>query len=142
MTFQARYGIIIKGYVTLKKGGSVCILISPYQCQKAQENWLLKESGILDDDYKYEVFNAYVEVRCLDDFISLVDSHGSRWDDDIILYRNYDWEDYGRNAFEEMGYDRQIPEKLHDFIDFEAYGKYLGDYAVQEYSDGLIEILR
>ena len=37
----------------------------------------------------------------------------------------------------EMGY--KIPECLEDFIDFEAYGKYCGEY-VKEYSDGLIEI--
>ena len=34
-----------------------------------------------------------------------------------------------------------VPEPLEDFIDFEAYGKYIGEY-VEEYSGGLIEILR
>ena len=38
------------------------------------------------------------------------------------------------------GYDSSVPESVQDFIDFEAYGKYLGDYTVQEYSNGLIEI--
>ncbi len=28
----------------------------------------LKESGVLDDDYKYKVFCAFLEVRCFDDF--------------------------------------------------------------------------
>ncbi len=83
---------------------------------------------------------AYLEVRCFDDFAELVSSHGSRWNDEINLYKGYDWEDYGREMFLCCGYDREIPEHLQDFFDFEAYGKYLGDYTVQEYSEGLIEI--
>jgi hypothetical protein len=83
---------------------------------------------------------AYLEVRSFDDFEELVSSHGSRWNDDINLYKSYDWDDYGREMFSCSGYDREIPEHLQDFFDFEAYGKYLGDYNVQEYSEGLIEI--
>ena len=100
----------------------------------------LYESGVLDDEYKYNVLMAFLEVRCYDDFEELVSSHGSRWNDDINLYKGYDWDDYGREMFSCSGYDREIPEHLQDFFDFEAYGKYLGDYNVQEYSEGLIEI--
>lgn len=100
----------------------------------------LYESGVLDDEYKYNVLMAYLEVRSFDDFEELVSSHGSRWNDDINLYKGYDWEDYGREMFLSCGYEREIPEHLQDFFDFEAYGKNLGDYAVQEYSEGLIEI--
>lgn len=35
----------------------------------------------------------------------------------------------------------QMEEHLQDFFDFEAYGRYMGDCA-EEYSDGIIEILR
>ena len=100
----------------------------------------LYESGVLDDEYKYNTMLAYLEVCSFDDFEDLVSSHGSRWDDSINLYKNYDWEEYGREMFASCGYDREIPEHLQDFFDFEAYGKYLGDYTVHEYSDGLIEI--
>ena len=53
----------------------------------------LKESGVLDDDYKYKVFCAFLEVRCYDDFEEKVNSHGDRWDDCINLWSGYSWED-------------------------------------------------
>ena len=97
----------------------------------------LKESGVLDDNYKFDTMEAYLEVRCLSDFIELVNSRGYRWDDDIHIYRGFDWDDYGREMLDISGYE--IPEHIKDFIDFEAYGKYCGEYA-QEYSYGIIEI--
>jgi len=33
----------------------------------------------------------------------------------------------------------KLPDSLEDFIDFEAYGKYIG-YEAEEYSNGIIEI--
>ena len=72
----------------------------------------------------------------------LVGRHGSNWDMDINLYKGFDWYDYGREMFESCGYDREIPDSLQDFIDFEAYGKYCGADYVEEYSEGLIEIIR
>ena len=75
----------------------------------------------------------------LHDFEEKVNSHGDRWDDEINLWSGYSWEDYGREMLDCCGY--QIPDHILDFIDLERYGKYCGDYNVQEYSDGLIEIL-
>ena len=100
----------------------------------------LNESGVLTDAYQFDVLTAFLEVRSFDEFEELVSKYGSRWDDDIHLYKGYDWEDYGREMFQSCGYDLEIPEQLLDFFDFEAYGKYLGDYVVDEYSDGLIEV--
>lgn len=101
---------------------------------------IIRDSEILEYEYKYEEFSAYLEVRNFDDFISLVEKKGERWDEDIYLYRDYDWEDYGRQVFESMGYDREMPEELQDFFDFESYGRSHGDCVAQEYSGGLIEI--
>ena len=97
----------------------------------------LKESGVLDDEYKYNTFLAYLEVRSLSEFEELVNRNGYCWDDDICIYRNYDWEDYGREMFEVCGY--QVDESIMDFFNFEAYGRYMGEY-VKEFSGGLIEI--
>ena len=97
----------------------------------------LKESGVLDDYPKYETMEAYLECENFDNFEDLVNSHGSHWDDDIYLYKGFDWADYGREYFESCCY--QLPGSLEDFIDFEAYGKYIG-YNAQEYSNGIIEI--
>ena len=100
----------------------------------------LNESGVLADTYQFDVLTAFLEVRSFDEFEELVLKYGSRWDEDIHLYKGYDWEDYGREMFQNCGYDLEIPENLLDFFDFEAYGKYLGDYVVDEYSEGLIEV--
>jgi hypothetical protein len=94
---------------------------------------VLKEADVLDNSYKYDTMCAYLDVRSFGDFESLVDSRGYRWDDDIHVYKGYDYDDYGREMFEMFGY--QIPESIEDFIDFEAYGRY-----VEEYDGGLIEI--
>lgn len=98
----------------------------------------LNASGVLEDDYKYEVFCAFLEVRCFDDFEERVKSRGHRWNDDIDLWRGYDWEDYGREMLDCCGH--QIPDHILDFIDLERYGKYCGEETLSEYSDGLIEI--
>ena len=74
----------------------------------------LKESGVLDDDYKYNVFCAFLEVRSYDDFEEKVNSHGDRWDDCINLWSGYSWEDYGKEMLDCCGY--QIPEHIIDFI--------------------------
>lgn len=99
---------------------------------------ILKESEVLDDDYKYETLLAYLDVRDFSDFENLVNNKGSSWDDDIHIYKGYDWEDYGRMMFDISCY--QIPEVLENFIDFEAYGKYIGDCYAQECEYGIIEI--
>ena len=101
---------------------------------------LLQEADVIDNDYKYDLMNAYLEVRNFDDSKQLVNSNGSRWDDDIHYYKGYDWSDYGREMFDCCGF--QIPEQIENFIDFEAYGKYIGDYYAEEISTGIIEIVR
>ena len=54
----------------------------------------LKESGILDDEYKYEVFCAYLEIESYREFELLVNSYGEQWDMDIILWKNRDYAVY------------------------------------------------
>lgn len=101
---------------------------------------LLKDADVLDDTYKYDVMLAYLEVRSFDDFEQLVKNHGSRWNDDINIYKGFDWEDYGREMFDLMGYD--IPESILDYFDFKAYGESFQYDNIYDYSEGLIEILR
>ena len=102
---------------------------------------ILKEADILDDVSKYDTLMAFLEVRSFSDFEERVESSGDRWDDDIYIYKGYDWEDYGREMFSTYGYE--IPESLLDYFDFEAYGEsYRYDGNIEEYSEGLIEIGR
>ena len=70
----------------------------------------LKESDVLDDDYKYKEFCAFLEVRCYDDFEEKVKSRGRHWDDNICLMSGYSWEDYGKEMLNCCGY--KIPESL------------------------------
>ena len=99
----------------------------------------LKVSGVLEEQHKFDTMQAFVEVRDFSDFEELVEDKGYYWDDDIRLYKGYDWEDYGREMFDCCGY--RVDDKLLDFFDFEAYGKYCGDYYAEEYSGGIIEIV-
>ena len=100
----------------------------------------LKESGVLDDEYKFKILEAYLEVRSFKEFEELVEKHGDSWDDDIQLYEGYDWEDYGREALANSGYE--IPSFIEDYIDYESYGESCGVDYVETYSGGLIEIYR
>lgn len=97
----------------------------------------LQESGVLDDDYKYEVFTAYLEVRSFKDFESLVDSYGDNWDMDIILWKNYSWYDLAYHYLNEC---YEIPNYLENYIDYDAYARDLQYDNFYEYSEGIIEI--
>jgi len=100
----------------------------------------LDEAEVLTDSYKYDTMLAFLEVRGWDEFNELVESRGSNWDDDIRLYPNFDWDDYGREMFECC--QPKIDERMLDlFFDFEAYGKYMGDCYTEEYDGGIIEIV-
>ncbi len=100
---------------------------------------ILQNADVLDNQHNYDLMCAFIEAKCFDDFIDRVNSKGSNWTDDIYFYKNWDWEDYGRNYYNDL--DLNLPSNLEDFIDFEAYGKYLGDCYVTEIDDGLIEII-
>ena len=99
---------------------------------------VIKESEILEDVYKFEIMEAFTEVRSFYEFEDRVKEYGSNWTNDINIYRNYDWADYGREYFENCCY--KIPDGLEDFLDFESYGKNIGCNIAEEYSKGIIEI--
>ena len=98
---------------------------------------ILKESEILNNSYKYETFEAFLEVESWDEFERRVESDGANWDDDIYLYRNYDWSELGR---EMMTMCHEIPDYLDNYIDYESYGEQFRYDGFQEYSNGIIEI--
>ena len=100
---------------------------------------LLQQSGVLTDTDKYEKMLAYIEVQSFQIWQELVLKHGDAWDDDIYLYPKYDWYDYGKMIFTYSGLE--LPKFLEMFYDFEALGEHFKHYDVQEYSNGLIEIL-
>lgn len=97
----------------------------------------IKESGVLNDRYKYEVMEAFLECRNYDEFESLVGSRGTNWDNDIYLYRNMDWYDVGYNLLHDC---YQIPDYLDNYIDYQKFGEELKYDGYEEYSNGIIEI--
>ncbi len=99
---------------------------------------LLIEADVIKNDYKQEVFKAFVEVEGFHTFENRVERRGSNWDDDVYLYENFSWEDYGRHMVEVCGI--KIPEELENYIDFEEYGESFRFDGVSEYSNGLIEV--
>ena len=100
---------------------------------------LLKASGVLYNKDKYETMFAYLEVRSFTEFAELVDQRDCNWNDEINIYQGFSWADYGRMVFDNYGY--KISEVLENFIDFAAYGRYMGDCYAEEYDDGIIEII-
>ena len=99
----------------------------------------LYESGVLLDANKFETMEAFIEARSYKDFEARVKEQGECWDDDVRIYKGYDWEDYGREQFSNSGLS--IPDSLIDYFDFESYGESFSyDGVVEKYSGGLIEI--
>ena len=98
---------------------------------------LIKESEILEDTYKFDIMEAFLEVRSFDEFENRVNSYGSNWTDDIYLYRNMDWYDIGYEFLHEC---HQIPDFLDNYIDYEKFGEELKYDGYEEYSNGIIEI--
>ncbi len=99
----------------------------------------LRDAGVFFDSDKFEVMEAYIEVCSFREFEALVEQNGESWDDDIHLYKGYDWEDYGREQFSNSGLF--ISDSLIDYFDFESYGESFSyDGIVEKYSGGLIEI--
>ena len=101
----------------------------------------LYDSGILNDTYKYDVFEAYLDVRSFSEFEELVKSCGDSWDDDIILYPKMDFEDLAYHMIHEI-FCYEIPSYIENYIDYEAYGRDLSFDGYEEYSNGIIEIRR
>lgn len=100
---------------------------------------ILDEAGVHNDSYKYDKMTAFIEVRCFDDFVELVRCKGRNWDSYVNIYPNYDWSDYGIMMFSET--EENVPERLSDFIDFEAYARHFYGDMAEEYDGGIIEII-
>lgn len=100
---------------------------------------LLKKSGILDDDNKEEIFNAFLEVESYSEWERLVKEYEDNWDQNIYLYKNYDWYDLGYQFLHDC---YEIPEYLDNYIDYARFGEELHFDGFHEYSNGIIEIRR
>ena len=88
----------------------------------------LYDSGVLTDDNKYELMQAYLENEMLDDWLDLVKENGENWDENIYLRSDCkDWDDYGRELIAER--EIEIPNDLENYFDYESYGEDQAQYA-------------
>ena len=95
------------------------------------------ESGILDDDYLYEMFEAYLEVNNFDNWENLVSSRGRYWNDYIILYRNQDMDDVAYNLMHEY---YEIPDYLDNYINYSSFARDLSYEGFHETTQGVLQI--
>ena len=102
---------------------------------------VLKKSGVLDDEYKFEKMEIYCDVLDFEDWWKLVDEKEEYWDDGIYLYPNYSWYDLGYYFLHEVDCC-QVPDYLDNYIDYERYGEELKYDHFYEYENGIVEIRR
>lgn len=99
---------------------------------------ILMESDVLYCDYKYEILQAFLEIKNFSDFEKLVNDYGGDWDMDIHLFKNWDWDDYGRDYYQTS--NGKINDDIERYFDFASYGEEIGYDTAYKYSEGIIEI--
>ena len=99
---------------------------------------LLKLSGVLDDEYKFKIMQAYIDVMGADSFLDRVRDYGENWDDDIYLYPDSTWHDLGYQFLHDTYGDKL--DFIDNYIDYERYGEELKYDGFHEYDGGIIEI--
>lgn len=101
---------------------------------------LIKKSGVLDDEYKYELMEAYCEVRSFDEWSNLVNDYEDNWDRDIIFYRGQDMHDVAYDIVNEFYDLDKMLGSLASYFDYDAFARDLSYDGYTETSNGVIEI--
>lgn len=114
------------------------------------ENWdyvhpreifeLIKKSGVLDDEYKYELMEAYCEVRSFGEWSDLVEQYEDNWDRDIVFYRNMTMLDVAYEIADECFNLERTLGNLTCYFDYSAFARDLSYDGYTETSNGVIEI--
>lgn len=101
---------------------------------------LIKKSGILDDEYKYELMEAYCEACSFDEWEDLVERLEEVWDMDIYFYPNKTMVDVAHEIICECYDLEKILSDLSSYFDYEAYARDMRYNGYTETSNGVIEI--
>lgn len=101
---------------------------------------LIKKSGVLDDEYKYELMEAYCEVRSFDEWARLVEDYDDDWDRDIIFYRGQDMYDVAYNLVNECYDLEKMLGHLVSYFDYNAFARDLSYDGYEETTNGVIEL--
>ena len=102
---------------------------------------LLKKSGVLDDDEKYQKAVIYCDIEGYSDWKRIVNDYEENWDDDMYLYPGFNWYDLGYYFLHEVDYVK-VPDYLDDYIVYEKYGEQFSYDGFHEYDGGIVEIRR
>lgn len=100
---------------------------------------MLKVSGVLDDEYKYELMQAYLEIRSYKDWKHLVEKYDDNWDSDIYLYSNQTMLDVAYILVDEL-YGEMLTSPLSNYFDYRRFADDLTYDGYTETSYGVIEI--
>lgn len=101
---------------------------------------LIKQSGILDDENKYELMEAFCEVQSFDAWERLVDDYEDDWDCDIIFYRNMTMLDVAYEIIDECYDLEKMLGNLSSYFDYEAFARDLRYDGYTETNNGVILI--
>lgn len=101
---------------------------------------LIKESGVLDHECKYELMEAYCEVRSFDEWSDRVKQCGENWDSDIAFYKGQDMYDVAYNLVNEFYDLDKMLGHLASYFDYNAFARDLKFDGYTETSNGVIEI--
>lgn len=101
---------------------------------------LIKESGVLDYECKYELMEAYCEVRSFDEWSDRVKQCGENWDSDIAFYKGQDMYDVAYNLVNEFYDLDKMLGHLASYFDYNAFARDLKFDGYTETSNGVIEI--
>ena len=101
---------------------------------------LIKKSGVLDNEYKYDLMEAYCEVKSFDEWSNLVNDYEDDWDRDIIFYRGQDMHDVAYNIVNEFYDLDEMLGSLSPYFDYDAFARDLSYEGYTETSNGVIEI--
>lgn len=101
---------------------------------------LIKKSGVLDDEYKYELMEAYCEVRSFDEWSNLVHDYEDDWDRDIVFYRNMTMLDVAYEIIDECYDLDKMLGNLSSYFDYSAFARDLSYDGYTETENGVIEI--
>lgn len=101
---------------------------------------LIKKSGVLDDEYKHELMEAYCEVRSFDEWANRVEDYEDDWDRDIVYYRNMTMLDVAYEIIDECYDLDKMLGNLASYFDYNAFARDLSYDGFTETEHGVIEI--
>ena len=101
---------------------------------------LVKKSGILCDEYKYSLFESYLEAYSFDEWKKLVKDYEEDWDIDLVFYRNKSLLDVAYEIIEECYDLDKLLGNLAAYFDYDAFARDLSYDGYTETKNGVFVV--